>query len=274
MNTLLTELDALFVRWQACQPLPADRAQRLWQRLRLEWNYNSNHIEGNTLTYGETFLLLIYGRTRGEHLLREYEEMRAHDVAIEHVRALAAVEQPLTEADIRDLNRITLKEGFWKLAQTPGGETTRKWIEPGRYKIEPNHVLTATGEIFQFASPEDTPARMQEFVAWLRQVLESRDISLPMLLADLHHRFITIHPFDDGNGRVVRLVLNYVLLHRGYPPIIIKTRERDRYLAVIQMADAGDLQALAEFMAEGMKWSLELALRASQTLIELEEDEP
>jgi len=73
-----------------------------------------------------------------EHLLREYEEMRGHDVAIELVRSLAREDRPLSEGDVRDLNRIVLKEGFWRVAQTPGGEPTRKWIEPGRYKSQPN----------------------------------------------------------------------------------------------------------------------------------------
>ncbi|MBK7767534.1 MAG: Fic family protein [Sulfuritalea sp.] len=128
-------------------------------------------------------MLLIHGRTRGDHLLREYEEMRGHDVAIELVRSLAKDERPLTEGDIRDLNRIVLKEGFWRVAQTPGGEPTRKWIEPGRYKTQPNHVLTATGEIFHFAAPEETPARMAVLVQWLRAEMEMPSLDLPALLA-------------------------------------------------------------------------------------------
>ena len=82
-QTLSKSSAELAERWQAAQPLPVEHERRLWQRLRIEWNYNSNHIEGNTLTYGETLLLLIHGRTRGDHLMREYEEMRGHDVAIE-----------------------------------------------------------------------------------------------------------------------------------------------------------------------------------------------
>ena len=148
IDSLPGDLRQLARDWLAAQPLPAENENLLWQRLRIEWNYNSNHIEGNTLTYGETLLLLIHGRTRGEHLLREYEEMRGHDVAIELVRALAREDRPLVEGDLRDLNRIVLKEGFWRVAQTPDGEPTRKWIEPGCYKTQPNPVITATGELF------------------------------------------------------------------------------------------------------------------------------
>ena len=115
----------------------------------MRFNHLSNHFEGNTLTYSETQLLLIYGRTTGDHELREYEEMKAHDVAFDHIRKLAAEARPIGEADIRDLNKICLKEPFYRIAQTPHGEPARKRIVPGKYKTQPNHVLTPTGEIFQ-----------------------------------------------------------------------------------------------------------------------------
>ena len=273
IDTLPEDLRRLACDWLAAQPLPAENEGRLWQRLRIEWSYNSNHIEGNTLTYGETLLLLIHGRTRGEHLLREYEEMRGHDVAIELVRSLAREERPLGEGDLRDLNRIVLKEGFWRVAQTPGGEPTRKWIEPGRYKTQPNHVITATGELFHFATPEETPARMADLVQWLHGELQTPTLALPALLARLHHDFIRIHPFDDGNGRVVRLLINFVLLRAGLLPLVVKSRDRRRYLETIAQADAGDLTPLAEFFAAALGWSLRLGLEASTRLIELQTDE-
>jgi Fic family protein len=273
IDTLPDDLHQLALDWLAAQPLPRENEHRLWQRLRIEWNYNSNHIEGNTLTYGETLLLLIHGRTRGEHLMREYDEMRGHDVAIELVRSLAREERLLSEGDIRDLNRILLKEGFWRVAETPDGEPTRKWIEPGRYKTQPNHVLTATGEIFHFATPEETPARMADFVQRLRAEMELPNLALPTLLAWLHHDFIRIHPFDDGNGRVVRLLLNYVLLRLGLLPMVIKSRDRRRYLDAIAFADAGDLVPLSNFFMEALRWSLRLGLEAASRLIELQEED-
>lgn len=273
IDSLPADVRDLARDWLAAQPLPPENENRLWQRLRIEWNYNSNHIEGNTLTYGETLLLLIHGRTRGEHLLREYEEMRGHDVAIELVRALAREERPLGEGDLRDLNRIVLKEGFWRVARTPEGEPTRKWIEPGRYKSQPNHVITATGELFHFATPEETPARMADLVDWLRGEIQTPTLALPTLLARLHHEFIRIHPFDDGNGRVVRLLLNYVLLRAGLLPLVVKSTDRRRYLATIALADAGELAPLAEFFNEALRWSLSLGLAATTRLIDLQADE-
>ena len=273
IDGLPEDLRRLARDWLTAQPLPVENEGRLWQRLRIEWNYNSNHIEGNTLTYGETLLLLIHGRTRGEHLLREYEEMRGHDVAIELVRTLAREQRPLSEGDLRDLNRIVLKEGFWRVAQTPDGEPTRKWIEPGRYKTQPNHMITAAGELFYFATPEETPARMADLVKWLHVEMQTPTLALPALLARLHHDFIRIHPFDDGNGRVIRLLLNFVLLRAGLLPLVVKSRDRRRYLETIALADTGDLTALAEFLTEALGWSLRLGLQATRGLIDLQSDE-
>ena len=266
-------LKDLYDQWIRVQPLTPDRESRLWQRLRLEWNYNSNHIEGNTLSYDETMLLLIHGRTRGEHLLREYEEMLGHDAAIEHVRSLAREQRILSEGDIRDLNRISLKEGYWQIAETASGGQTRRWIEPGRYKTAPNHVLTASGEMFYFASPEETPARMQEFTSWMAGEIESPSMGLIPLLAEIHRQFILIHPFDDGNGRVVRLFINYVLLRAGLLPLIIKSSRRKKYLDAIVISDTRDNQPLEQFLEESLIWSMQLGVRADKEMVELESDE-
>ena len=82
MNPILAQLEELKAQWLAAQPLPGAKHDELWRKFRLEWNYNSNHIEGNTLTYGETELLLIMGQTKGDHSIREYDEMKAHDAAV------------------------------------------------------------------------------------------------------------------------------------------------------------------------------------------------
>jgi Fic family protein len=264
MNPDFTRADALKAEWDALQPLSPESEARLWKKLRLEWNYHSNHIEGNTLTYGETELLLIHGQTTGTHQLREYEEMKAHDVGIAYVRKLAAEKRMIGETDIRDLNKIILKEPFWKEAITADGQPTRKQIIPGDYKSSPNNVRTATGEIFAFSSPEETPAKMQELVAWLRDSLQCRTIHPLELVAKLHHDFVLIHPFDDGNGRVARLLVNYILLRLGYPPLIVKSEDKTGYLNALRQADAGDLPALTAYLVARSEWSLDLGIRAAK----------
>ena len=265
MNIDFTALTTLRDQWQALQPLSPENEARLWKKLRLEWNYHSNHIEGNTLTYGETELLLLHDRTTGNHSLRDYLEMKAHDVAIEHVRTLAADHgRLLTEGDIRDLNRIALKEPFWKGAETPDGQPTRKQIVPGQYKTTPNNVRLPNGDIYFFASVEDTPPRMAALAGWLRQELESPALHPVALAAKLHHDFVLIHPFDDGNGRVARLLVNYVLLRSGYLPLVVRADDKANYLTALHLADAGELSALVDYLAKLAEWSIQLGIKAAK----------
>lgn len=258
-------MDALKIEWDRLQPISPENERRLWQKLRLEWNYHSNHIEGNTLTYGETALLLLHGQTHGNHTLREYEEMKAHDVGIAHLRNLAADKARLINpGDIRDLNKIILKEPFWKPTQTPDGKPSRAQVIPGEYKTLPNSVITATGEPFEYASPMEVPARMQALVDWLGGVLADPKPDILATAAKLHHDFVLIHPFDDGNGRVARMLVNYLFLRDGYPPIIVPTERKKDYLMALRLADAGDLTPLAEFFGKQLKRSLDLAVRAAK----------
>lgn len=267
----MSRIPQLHADWRACQPLPARNHAALWQWMRMRFNHLSNRFEGNTLTYSETQLLLIYGRAAGDHELREYEEMKAHDVAFDHARNLAAEERPVGEVDIRDLNRVCLKEPFYKMAQTPDGEMTRKRIVPGEYKTLPNHVLTATGEVFHFAAPEETPALMAELAAWLRRWLgksaEDQRAAIVPFLAELHQRFIRIHPFDDGNGRVVRLLMNTILMRLDFLPMVLD--DRAQYIAAIQFADAGDISRLEELFASNIAAMLEKGIYAKDHIIEL-----
>lgn len=265
MNATSNRIAQLKAEWDSFVPLSSECERHLWQKLRLEWNYHSNHIEGNTLTYGETELLLIHGQTHGNHTLREYEEMQAHDVGIAHLRELAEDRTRLiSETDIRNLNKIILKEPFWKPAQTADGQATRKQIVPGEYKTTPNNVLTATGELFEFAPPSDVPARMQALVHWLEQALSNAEAPIMPILAKLHHDFVLIHPFDDGNGRVARMLVNYVLMRQGYPPVIVSTERKRDYLSGLRLADAGDISELESFLGTCIVRSLELGIKAAK----------
>ena len=261
----ISNLEATITEWNRLRPgMEHNDDEELWKKLNLEWNYNSNHIEGNTLTYHETELLLIYGRTAGSHPLRDYEEMKAHSLAIEHVRSLAHREHALAATDIRDINKIILKEPFWKNAETLDGHPTRKRIVPGEYKTQPNHVRTPTGELHRFAEPGDTPALMEEWVNHFRSKFQKIPYPLPLYLAESHWKFLRIHPFDDGNGRTARLLSNYALLRHDLLPIVIRSRERDRYIAGLQNADTGHILPLAEFMLDNILWSLTLGIRAAK----------
>lgn len=248
----------------ALKPLkPADE-ERLWKKFRLEWNFNSNHIEGNTLSYSETKLLLIFDQTPAEpHTLRELEEMKAHDVAVELIRQWAASpERELTETDIRSLNQTILVRPFWKDAVTPDRQPTRRLITVGEYKKQPNSVRLPNGEIFHYTAPDEVQREMGELMEWYRS--EGPSLHPVLTAALLHYRFVRIHPFDDGNGRISRLLLNYHLLRNGLPPIVIKSSDKQNYLFALQKADVGDLDAFCVYVAEQLLWSLDLSIRAAK----------
>lgn len=252
-DTLLTDLRELL-------PMKREFLDKYWHKLRIEWNFNSNHIEGNTLTYGETELLLKFGRTSGDHTKREYDEMGAHDTAVSVIRNWAKEDREITESDIRDLNRIILVKPYWKDALTYDGQPTRREVLVGEYKQQPNSVKLANGEMFHYSSPEDVPAQMQELFKWYR---ESDQHPIEQA-ADFHYQFIRIHPFDDGNGRIARLLVNYTLMKHGYQPLIIKSKEKNQYLAALQKADTGDLNAFRVFIAQHVIQAIDLAIRAAK----------
>ncbi|OYU79944.1 MAG: cell filamentation protein Fic [Flavobacterium sp. BFFFF1] len=265
-------VDELMAELKSLPAASPENKQKLDKKFRLEFNYNSNHLEGNTLSYSETELLLIFDDTKGSHTMREYEEMKAHDVAYHMTEQLAKDrERPLTEQDIRDLNKVLLVRPFWKEAITPDGQDTRRLIKVGEYKEQPNSVRLANGEIFNYASPAETPALMQELIEWFRG--EEEAVHAVTLAALLHYKFVRIHPFDDGNGRVSRLLMNYVLLKYGYPPVIIKSKDKVNYLRVLRLADVGDYAPFIAYIAEQLQWSLNMALKAARNEDLAEDDD-
>ena len=261
---LKTELDSL-------RPLDAEAEGRIMQKFRLDWNFHSNNIEGNSLTYGETKALILFGITAQGKPLRDHFEITGHNEAINWVLDLVKGETDLSEKFIRELHTLVLKESGWKEAMTPDGEMTRRRIEVGRYKTQPNHVITVTGETFYFASPEETSAKMQELVEWFRAEKERGELDPIVLAAFFHYKFIRIHPFDDGNGRVARILMNFILMQHGFPPVIIRTEDRAEYYRVLRLADADQLQPFVDYIAANLVDSLRLMIAAARNEFDFED---
>ena len=265
MNNLLQQIDGLKKELEGLQPIEAEFQRKLDRKFRLEFNYNSNHLEGNTLTYGETELLLYFDQTKGDHTMREYEEMQAHDLALKLVKEWAEDEErPLSEADICDLNKIILVRPYWKKAKTLDGQQTRRQISVGKYKEYPNSVELENGEIFEYAAPRDVPVLMEELIKWFRVECDKKEIHPVELAALLHYKFVLIHPFDDGNGRISRLLMNYVFWRFGYPPIIIKSKDKPAYLRALNRADVGEMEFFVEYIGKQVLWSLALSVKAAK----------
>ncbi|MDY7395521.1 Fic family protein [Aureibaculum sp. 2210JD6-5] len=256
INKLKLELDKLI-------PFSKENQNRLQKKIRLEFNYNSNHLEGNTLTYGQTQLLLFFDKSSGDVPVSDIEEMKAHDAALFQIIEMANDdERPLSESFIRELNETILVKSFWKDAISPNSEVTRKKIEIGQYKKSPNSVQLKNGEIHEYASPEETPALMRDLLNWYQE--KSKKLHPVHLAGEFHYRFVCIHPFDDGNGRVARLLMNYILLKHNYPMVIIKSEDKENYLTSLQKADTGDLLSMIEYVEKQSIASLELSIKAGK----------
>lgn len=254
---LKNELDEL-------RPLDAEAEARIMQKFRLDWNYHSNNLEGNSLTYGETKALILFGITAQGKPLKDHFEITGHNEAINWILEIVKGETVLTEAFIRQLHTLLLKESSYKEALTPEGKPTRRKIEVGKYKTQPNHVITVTGETFYLATPEETPAKMHDLLEWFRKEKEKATVNPVILAALFHYHFIRIHPFDDGNSRVARILMNFVLMQFGYPPAIIKTEDKENYYAVLRLADADELEPFIEYIAQNLTRSLETMIRGAK----------
>jgi Fic family protein len=260
MKELFNHIKSVKENFDSLMPLSLENQQRLDKKLRLEWNFNSNHMEGNTLTYGETELLLIFDQTKGNHEMREYEEMKGHDVALKLIYDLADdKERILTEKFIRELNEIILVRPFYKEAITLDGQDTRRLIKIGEYKAEPNSVRLANGEIFNYPSPQQTPALMNDLMQWYNNVSATENAI--EVAALLHYKFVCIHPFDDGNGRIARLLMNYHLIKNNYLPVIIKTEDKKKYLFALREADVGNIDAIIEYIGNRLLESYKNAIQ-------------
>jgi len=231
----MNSIEKLYREWLSLQPLKPELQHYMNQQFMFDFNYNSNHLEGNTLTYGQTKLLLLFGRTEGAGLMRDYEEMKAHNVGLELMKKEALDKQrSLSESFIRELNSIILVGDFYKTSRD--GDYRYK-IHVGVYKTRPNSVITPAGELFNYASFEETPALMADLVKWYNDEERKGFLSPVELSALFHYRYIRIHPFEDGNGRIARLLVNYILYRHGYPMIVVPTTDRNNYLTILGKCD-------------------------------------
>ena len=225
-------------KWNALQPLSDRDRDMLSRRFTIDFNYNSNHIEGNTLTYGQTEILLLFGKIVGEADVRDVYEMTASNVGLKMMKEEALLkETPLTQHFIRTLHKTLLREDYTVYRTLPGGVHTSYVIHAGQYKTRPNSVITRYGDRFEYATPEETPALMSDLVDWYNDAEKSEKFTPIELAAIFHYRYIRIHPFEDGNGRIARLMVNYILTRHDYPMIVVRSRKKKEYLEALHRTD-------------------------------------
>ena len=257
-------VDGLKQALDSLRPLPPDVIARVAQKVRLEFNYHSNAIEGNTLTLGETRNLILHGLTAHGKPMRDHLDIEGHDDAVKAMEEAVREKEALNGVFIRNLHAVLLKEPYEIDAITADGRLTKRLISVGRYKTAPNNVRTSTGETFYYTPPEQVDAEMSDLIDWYRDS-EGRNEHPIVVAATFHYRFVRIHPFDDGNGRMARLLMNMILIRHGYTLAIVARESRKRYIQEIEdIAKTEDLSRFIAFIASCCEYTLSLHLRAAR----------
>jgi Fic family protein len=243
MNTdRLTEKKRLL---DGYRPLPPAMVHNLEDWFRVELTYTSNAIEGNTLTRRETALVVEKGLTVGGKSLAEHLEATNHAHALDWVKMqVQRMPASLSTQDILYIHELILK-GINDYA--------------GHYR---NVSVRISGSTVILPNPRKVPDLMDEFLQWLRV---SEDMHPVVFAAEAHYQLVTIHPFVDGNGRTARLLMNLILMMRGYPPAIIRTRDRLAYIGALETAQLGGAKdAYLTLIMKAVDRSLDIYLKALQ----------
>lgn len=207
--------------------------------------YNSNAIEGNSLTLRETFLVIHEGITIKNKPLKDHLEATNHKEALDFLYDLVDHEKNNTISQhlIKSLHQLVTQN------------IEKEWA--GKYRNGPVRI---TGTPHQPPSALDVPHHMDELIRWASA--NQKKLHPIELAALLHHKFVHIHPFFDGNGRTGRLIMNILLMQKGYPLAIILKNDRKRYYRVLQEADDNNPKPLVEFLARAVERSLDIYLHA------------
>jgi Fic family protein len=230
----------------ALRPLKPALVRNLEEWFRVELTYTSNAIEGNTLTRQETAVVLEKGITVGGRTMREHLEATNHANALDWLKGVASSPRhPVGEKEILELHGIILK--------------SIDDANAGRYRTM---MVRISGSTVVLPNARKVPELMGEFAAWLKS---SPNLHPAEFAAQAHYRLVSIHPFIDGNGRTARLLMNLLLMQKGYPPAFIRTRERLTYLNGLEKAQlGGSLEDYEKLMIKIMDRSLDIYLKAAK----------
>ncbi|PHS56109.1 MAG: hypothetical protein COB17_00155 [Sulfurimonas sp.] len=191
-----------------------DNNAELWhtilQKLKINWTYNSNSIEGSTLSRGDThFFLTVEGKP-----FKDFLDAKNHIEAIDYLYEIIEDKRDISEALVKELNALILLNVKSTPAQDKDGNLIQKKARPWEYKIQPNHVLLPNGDIHQYVEPIQVQPQMQELINWITE-----NKLHPILVASIaHYNLVRIHAFDDGNGRGARILMKY-----NFFPAVIRT---------------------------------------------------
>lgn len=243
VKVMFKEIDIKKNLLDSKRPLDKAAVENLKKYFDVELTYNSNAIEGNTLTITETKVILEDGLTIGKgKSLKEHLEVINHKEAIDYIDDIVSKDLDISERVIKDLHYLILKS----IDNKNAGEYRQTNVLISGSKHRPvEHYLVKE--------------RMVELVEWYKN---NKDKKHPIeLAAEFHFRYVYIHPFIDGNGRTARLLMNLILMRNGYPVTVIRTEDRDEYMKALEEASVkGNLDDFINIVTEAVDKSLDMYL--------------
>ncbi|MFN3753656.1 Fic family protein [Flavobacterium sp.] len=224
---------------QKSRPLPNIALQKIKETLSIEWTYNSNSIEGNTLSLRETQMVLQEGITIKGKSLREHFEAKNHEKAIDYLYSIVNDDYVLRSIDVLSLHGLVLRS-----------------IEDDYAGRIRNAGVRISGANFIPPNANKVSDLLDELIAFVNaNPLGLNDIELATVF---HHKLVWIHPFFDGNGRTVRLAMNLLLMRKGFPPAIILKNDRAKYYEALNQANGGNYQKLTLLMCQALERTLNI----------------
>lgn len=242
-SPLIKRLEEKKNQLDQARPLSSFVVEKIKSEMSLEWTYHSNHMEGNTLSLNETRVVLEDGMTIKGKSLREHFEILNHHEAIDFVTSLIKPDYRMTETDILDVHKIVMTKIEKEFA--------------GRYR---NGGVRISGANFIPPNAIKVNDLMQSLVERVNAFVSHWPPAY--LVTIFHHHFVHIHPFFDGNGRTVRLMMNVLLMNAGYPPAIILHQDRKKYYEALNQANQGQYAKLFILILQAMERSLNIYLHA------------
>jgi Fic family protein len=205
----LERIDEKLANVNRLRPLTQGEVARLREEFLIEFTYNTNAIEGNTLTLQETAMVIKEGITIDQKPLKDHLEVIGHKDAYEYVLQLIQENSPFSERAIKEIHRLVLMN---------------QPQDRGVYRKLPARIV---GAIHEPPQPYLVPVQMEQLLVDYPKMI--KNMHPAVAVAVFHLLFEGIHPFIDGNGRTGRLILNFELLKQGFPPINIKFSDRKKY---------------------------------------------
>ena len=271
-------------RWhearQALQDPALDKTLlHLWteERLRL-FAIETGQIENlYTMQLGMTEMLITEGleNARSSHTIEgALDDRKLRGLlqdqrdAIEMVFQTVKDERPLSESRIKEWHALLTRHQDTAPAMDPRGRRVGIAFLKGAYKRRPNNPRAADGSVHEYCPPEHTASEMERLIAMHRAHERDGAIPAPVEAAWLHHRFVQVHPFEDGNGRTARLLMSYVFARRAEPTPVITTLEKPRYFDALQEADRGALRTFVQMLETKALEGLRYATRSIENMLE------